>query len=97
MITGLFDPLTAAHASRLVELAAAHGPLFVLVTDAQDAILPIRARAELAASLACVRCVITDQAALDDVPPMRLIREEAADARRRAELTRHVHTRHATV
>lgn len=95
LIAGLFDPLTSAHAKRLAELAATHGTLFVLVTSAEDCILPAGARAELVASVACVRCVLTDEAILDEIPLARLIREESADARRRDELTRHVHARHA--
>lgn len=102
LVTGLFDPLTSAHAARLAELAKTHGPLFVLVTEGEDAILPVSARAELAASLACVRCVVApppegESAVLESLPPSRLIREEAADAERRAQLTRHVHARHAAV
>jgi cytidylyltransferase-like protein len=100
LVTGHFDPLTPAHARRLSELAETHGPLFVLVTDPPDPILPAGARAELVASLACVRCIVLPppqgpEAILESLPAHRLLREEAADLQRREALTRHVHARHA--
>jgi hypothetical protein len=100
LVTGHFDPLTAAHARRLAELAKTNGPLFVLITDPPDAILPPGARAELVASLACVRCIVLPppegaDEILSTFPAARLLREEAADLDRRASVTRHVHARHA--
>lgn len=101
LVTGYFDPLTADHARRLNELAETHGPLFVLLLDPPEPVLPAGARAELAASLACVRCIALPppegaQAALDAMGEGRLLREEAADLERRAALTRHVLARHAS-
>jgi len=100
LVTGHFDPITSAHARRLAALAQTHGPLFVLITDPPDAILPAGARAELAASLACVRCIALPppegvDAVLASLPAGRLLREETADLARRDALTRHVHSRHA--
>ncbi|MBN8732976.1 MAG: hypothetical protein J0L64_20735 [Acidobacteria bacterium] len=101
LVTGYFDPLTADHARRLAELAETHGPLFVLVLDPPDAVLPAGARAELVASLGCVKCIVLPppegvEAVLEAVGEGRLLREEAADLERRAALTRHVHARHAS-
>lgn len=97
LVTGLFDPLLAAHARRLAEIARDGGALFVAVGEAPDALLEARARAELVAALAVVDYVI-----LDGQPPQELARlieadsvfhEEAADRQRTQELTRHVHHR----
>lgn len=101
LVTGYFDPLTANHARRLAELAATHGPLFVLILDPPEPVLPAGARAELLASLACVKCIALPpaegaQAVLAELGESRLLREEAADLERRAALTRHVHARHAS-
>lgn len=100
LVSGYFDPLTSAHARRLAGLAETHGPLFVLIVDPPDPILPAGARAELVASLACVRAVVVpgpEEAAaiFGALPAARLLREEAADLERREDLTRHVHVRHA--
>ena len=100
LVTGHFDPLTSVHARRLSELAETNGPLFVLITDPPDAILPAGARAELVASLACVRCIVLPppegaDAILASLLSGRVLREEPADLDRRAEITRHVHARHA--
>ncbi|MEP7364235.1 MAG: hypothetical protein ABI972_13345 [Acidobacteriota bacterium] len=100
LVTGHFDPLTSAHARRLTDLAKTHGPLFVLITDPPGAILPAGARAELVASLACVRCIVLPppdgiDAILASLGTARLLREEAADLERRDAITRHVHGRHA--
>ena len=100
LVTGHFDPLTSAHALRLASLAKTHGSLFVLITDPPDPILPAGARAELAASLACVRAVVLPPpegpaAILGTLPASRLLREEPADLERRDAITRHVHARHA--
>ena len=101
LVTGYFDPLTSAHARRLSELAKTHGPLFVLIVDPPEPVLPTGARAELAASLACVRCIVLPppegpDAILAALPAARLLREEAADLERREAITRHVHARHAS-
>jgi len=80
------DPLTAAHARRLEELAATGRKVVVLLSDPPDPLLPLAARAELAASLASVSAVM-----LVDV-----VSEHAADLERRDSLTRHVLGRHAS-
>ena len=101
LVTGYFDPMTAEHARRLGELAKTHGPLFVLVLDPPEPVLSAGARAELVASLGCVKCIALPppeggQAVLEAVGEGRLLREEAADLQRRSALTRHVHARHTS-
>lgn len=93
------DPLTVALSRRLAGLAAgaAGKPLVVALLDPSDAILPLRARAELVSALAAVDAVITgvSEDQLNAVPAMRLIRESAADETRRRDLMASVHARHA--
>jgi len=98
LITGFFDPLTPAHARRLGRLASEDSVLTVIVTDPPDPILPLRARAELAAALAAVDLVVPVPAEqLDEflhrLPIAPFERGEAEDLVLRQELIRHVHTR----
>lgn len=69
---GHFDPLLAAHAAQLESLKQGRPALVVCVTDPEDPIFPLEARAELVAALRCVDAVVLDPALL---PP------EAADLR----------------
>lgn len=90
------DPLTAAHAERLGELASDGAPVVVLLFDPPDPLLPLEARAELAASLAAVSAVIpvsngTSPAAI----PQPLVDERAADLTRRQALVVHIFDKHA--
>lgn len=93
------DPLTEAHAARLEQLAAASGgrPLVAVVLNPPEPLLPERARAELAASLACVHAVVTgaSEAWIGTVPATRRCDERDADMARRATLMQHVAARHA--
>ncbi len=50
------DPLLASHATALLKLGR---PLLALITEKENSYLPLRARAELAASLAIIRYVTT--------------------------------------
>lgn len=100
LVTGHFDPLTAAHARRLAALAETHGPLFVLITDPPDPVLPAAARAHLVAALAHVRCVIMappegPEVVVAAFPPHRVLRGEQDDLALRDALSRHVRARHA--
>ena len=79
------DPLTAAHARRLDEIAATGRRVVVLLSDPPDPLLPLAARAELAASLASVSAVMV----------VDLVSECGADLERRDTLVRHVLGRHA--
>ncbi len=93
------DPLTQSHAGRLEQIAAGNGgqPLVAVLLNPPDELLPERARAELAASLACVQQVITgaDEAWIAALPPARCLDERAADLARREALMQHVAARHA--
>lgn len=98
VVTGYFDPLTAAHARRLEEIAAGGAPLLVIVRTPPDPILEARARAELVAALSCVRYVTIEEGGADwskQFSAARLIREEEDDLRRRRELIALVRRRHA--
>jgi phosphopantetheine adenylyltransferase len=96
--TGYFDPLAPAHVERLQRLAGEDSHLTVVVTDPPDPLLPLRARAELVASLAAVDAVVclpADQldGFLGRLAAAYIERGEAEDLRLRQELIRHVHSR----
>jgi len=72
-VAGPFDPLLAAHARQLRELKQDGRALVVFVTEPEEPILPLEARAELVAALRCVDAVVADggappQGALDLMP-----------------------------
>ena len=92
VVSGCFDPLTAAHARRLAELKCEGRPLVVLIAASPDEILPARARAELVAALAVVDGVV--EFADGMAPAVRL---EQEDQDRRAALVEHVHARQGAV
>jgi bifunctional ADP-heptose synthase (sugar kinase/adenylyltransferase) len=87
LVTGFFDPLLAAHARRLEEIARAGGALFVAVQDPARPLLSAQARAELVAGLRVVDYVILGGTIAADA----VFHEEAADQRRTQELAQHVH------
>ena len=102
VIIGYFDPLTAAHARRIIELRSElrrnTGRIAVIVTDPPDPILPQRARVELVAALHAVDYVVaamhnTSAEIVARLQPDEVIQEEAADLRRTQELIAHVHRR----
>lgn len=99
VITGHFDPLLAAHARRLAELKQPGETLLVIITEPERPILPAVARAELAAALAVVDCVMLARSdlpgLLEKLRPDELVREEAADERRKQELADLVRRRQA--
>ena len=86
------DPLTAAHARQIHEIAAGGRRVVVLLFDPPAPLLPTDARAELAASLSSVAAVMQGSDALAPTPH---IDERSADLARRDTLTRHVFQRHA--
>ena len=98
VVIGHFDPLLAAHARRLRELAVSGRPLIAVVTDPPQPLLPQRARAELVAALVVVDHVILAPTAAPLLFPdgIRPIREEARDAERTRDLIQHVHRRQGT-
>jgi bifunctional ADP-heptose synthase (sugar kinase/adenylyltransferase) len=100
LVSGYFDPLLAAHARRLAEIADPGGVLFAVVGEPERPILAARARAELVAALAVIDYVIIAGAAASDdllkcLQPDEVYREEAADDRRAEDLLLHVHSRHS--
>jgi hypothetical protein len=98
VVCGWFDPVTAGHVKRLRELARSGARLLALVADPPAGLLPARARAEMAASLAVLHYVLlaggdSVDAWLSRLPASRVYREEAADEARREVLIRHVRSR----
>ena len=83
---GYFDPLYAANVARLQEI----GRVMVIVADRPNALLPLRARAELVASLACVENVAVCAGDLMNIDSFEMIAERDADVRRAAELSAHI-------
>jgi hypothetical protein len=83
------DPLTSDHARRLAELSAQGRPVVVVLSDPPEPLLPLEARAELAACLSSVTAVVTTDTSECDVD------ERAADLGRRQALIQHVWQRHA--
>lgn len=90
LVVGTFDPLVAAHARRLREIAGVGAVLFAAIHEPVTPILPAQARAELVAALGVVDYVV-----LGDVPlrPDEAYREESADAQRTQDLIRNVQKR----
>jgi hypothetical protein len=93
-VIGFFDPLFAANVLRIGEICENGERVTVIVADRRDAILPLRARAELAASLECVECVVPcegDALALAaQMGASEIIDEREADERRARELSAHI-------
>jgi len=100
IVTGHFDPLLAAQARRLTEIARDGSPLMVIVTDPPEPLLPAHARAELVAALGAVQCVaVAPKTGLDELlalmPKDTVWREESDDIRTAAEFARRVRERRA--
>ncbi len=74
-----FDPLYAPQASALRQLGR---PLLAVVAKKEDSYLPLEARAQMAASLGCVRYVTTED---QEFPGMLDLVEEDRVARNRLE------------
>lgn len=94
VVSGFFDPLTAAHVRRLRELAAPDSALAVMVTDPPEPLLEARARAELVAALNMVDYVVLADDGAWNLPDR--FREESADEARRCEFVRRVRERHGS-
>ena len=99
LVVGYFDPLQAAHVRRLEEIRRGSDLLTIVVADPPLPLLPLHARAELVAALACVGRVILAGSKLDEtlarLQPAALIDERAADEQRTRDLAAHVASRHA--
>ncbi len=97
LVTSYFDPLLAAHARRLQELADRDSVLVAVIREPEHPVLAARARAELVAALAAVDFVILGgelDTILSGVEPDELFRDDEMDERRRQDLIRHVQSRH---
>ena len=92
LAVGYFDPVVAAHVSRLLALK---GPVTVSLLDPPEEILPARARAELVAALGCVDTVIIGDARTL-VSAARTIDFTAADLQTRQELVERIRHRSLT-
>ena len=94
---GYFDPLLAAHAERLEELARDGQVLFLAIEDPPRPLLEARARAELVAGLRVVDCVTLvgsrSSGFIETLGPDAVFLEREADSRRTQELIEHVHRR----
>ena len=98
MVTGYFDVLRAGHVRAFVAARqrAPHARLLVLVLRGKEELLPLDARAELAAALRMVDYVLTaDDRDVDrlikTLRPAILVRLESDDLRRVSWLKEHVH------
>jgi bifunctional ADP-heptose synthase (sugar kinase/adenylyltransferase) len=90
LVAGTFDPLLAAHARRLREIAADGAVLFAAIREPEAPLLAAQARAELVAALGVVDYVVLGDAPLR---PDEVYREESVDARRTRGLIRNVQKR----
>lgn len=87
VVRGIFDPMLAAHARALAELAR---PLVVQVVDCERPLLPLEARQLLAAALECVDGVIGPEVRVEGA----LVLDWTAEHRAlQQEFIRHVHKR----
>lgn len=90
LVVGHFDPVVYSHVERMNALAAEYGPLAVCVTSPADPLLPVQARAELAAALGCTEFVTiaehAEVAVLSGIPGLELFDETHDDLRRRQAL-----------
>ena len=89
LVVGYFDPVVAAHVSRLLALKV---PVTVSLLDPPEEILPARARAELVAALSCIETVIIGDAR-EKVSAARTIDFTAADLQTRQELVERIRHR----
>jgi hypothetical protein len=87
------DPLWADTAAALREQAGSGATVVVAVTDPPEPLLPLRARAELAASLYFVDYVVTE---LDPPADAEVVDLRTQDLERRQGLVRHVLRRHGS-
>jgi len=100
LVTGHFDPLLAAHARALEEIAAADGRPGVIITEPPNPLLAAEARAELVAALAAVEWVTLAPSSglaelLDRIPRTRLVRTEADHLAIRADFIARVRSRYS--
>lgn len=90
LVSGVFDPVLAAHTARLRSARPRSGLLAVVILDPPDPILPARARAELVAALACVDLVFLPEGVELPAPALDL---SGQDLSTRQEFIEHVRRR----
>ena len=95
LVIGTFDPLLAAHAERLAELAQPGAKLVVAVADSPNALLPLEARREMVAALRVVDFVVPLEPAASSWAAIH--DDTALHLRLAAEFRQHVLERTATV
>ncbi|HEY3741486.1 MAG TPA: hypothetical protein VGL53_16655 [Bryobacteraceae bacterium] len=80
LVVGVFDPLLAAHAERLAEIARpGASKLVVAVTDPLSAaLLPVRARMEMAAAVGVVDFVLSYESGIETRFPWADIYDDTA-------------------
>lgn len=97
LLLSSFDVLTSARIHRVRALAQPDTLLIAVITELADSLLPLQARAELAAALAIIDLVIVADesvaALLTRFPGATVIDDNQDDARRTAELIEYVHQR----
>ena len=93
VVLATFDVLTAPRIRRLREIAAQARTLIAIVQEVPGSLLPLRARAELAASLAIIDCVIETGADAIVAKASAIFDEREAEQRHTAELIEHVQRR----
>lgn len=92
-VIGYFDPLLPTHAAHLAKLAD-RDALFAIVDTPADAYLELAARAELAASLGFIECVITgNQATAEALGADETLHEHDLEDERRQEFIHYVRDR----
>ena len=81
LIVGFFDPMHAAEVRRLSELCTPDRLNIVVVDDPPDPLMPLRARAELAAALGFIDYVV--EGGLPEIPAAEVRDERPAQLERR--------------
>ena len=94
VIVGYFDPIYAAQIRGLKRLAPAETVVVAAIADPPEPLLPLRARAELAAALDSIDYVVTDVEGALAIPGAVVSDFRADDLQRRQELIQHVVRRH---
>jgi len=98
LVTGYFDVLRAGHIQALEAVCRPGHVLLVVIRPHPNAILPLRARAELVAALRMVDYVVTAddrelETLVSSLEPAQIVRLEDADRVRASELKQHVQRR----
>ncbi len=88
-----FDVLTAERVRQVKTLALDAGLMIAVISEVPGSLLPVAARAELAASLAMVDLVVITEEPLAHFPAARFVDDREMDSARTTRLTEHVQQR----